>query len=86
MSKFLLKVQDMFQYMIKKTWKNNWNIVTKHHFTRSLNYRYRSWLRPHYLSHQAAMIGCLRMRNVVPVTQRHLSLPNKRRKERCDNL
>jgi thiamine biosynthesis protein ThiC len=29
----LLKVQDMFQCTwSKKTWKNNWNIVTKHHF------------------------------------------------------
>jgi hypothetical protein len=28
-----LKVQDMFQCTwSKKTWKNNWNIVTKHHF------------------------------------------------------
>jgi hypothetical protein len=45
-------------HMIKKTWKNNWNIVTKHHFTtRSINYRYRSGLWPHYLCYWAAMIG-----------------------------
>jgi thiamine biosynthesis protein ThiC len=38
------------------------------------NYRYRSGL-PHYLCHQTAMIGLVRMRNVVYVTlKEHLGL------------
>jgi phosphomethylpyrimidine synthase len=43
MSKFLLKVQDMFQYMIKENMEKQLEYCDEAPFyTRSLNYRYRS--------------------------------------------
>jgi phosphomethylpyrimidine synthase len=48
-------------------------------YTRSINYRYRSWLRPHYLSYRSRNDWMVRMRNVVLChPKEHLGLPNKK--------